>query len=190
MYWYVYWLWQAENTLILCTMTVWEMYWYVCWLWQALRCTGMFTVTGRKYTDPYTVTVCEMCWYVYWLWQSVWCTGIFADCDNLWDVFVCLLTVRVCEMYWYVYWLWQAVDELIDKGILDDDPMEIARFLHTTKRLWACKKREFLERRWSTISCCKCNIFSVCLNLYCSFSLVDLLWPVITKGLPKKKKQE
>ena len=111
---------------------------------------------------------------------------MFTDCNSLWDVLVCLLTVTGSEMYWYVYWLWQAVDELIDKGILDGDPMEIARFLHTTKRLWACKKREFLERRWSIVSCCKGNIFSVCLNLYCSYSLVDLLWPVITKGLQRK----
>nr|KAG5692199.1 hypothetical protein BaRGS_008745 [Batillaria attramentaria] len=41
----------------------------------------------------------------------------------------------------------QAVNTLIEKHILDQDPMEIAQFLHTTKRLWPCKKREFLERR-------------------------------------------
>ncbi|KAK7096803.1 F-box only protein 8-like [Littorina saxatilis] len=40
-----------------------------------------------------------------------------------------------------------AVAELIEKGILENEPMEIARFIHATKRLWPCKKREFLERR-------------------------------------------
>lgn len=40
-----------------------------------------------------------------------------------------------------------GVSMLIQQGLLDRDPMEIARFLHTSKRLWPCKKREFLERR-------------------------------------------
>lgn len=44
--------------------------------------------------------------------------------------------------------LFQAIETLVQKGVLDNDPMEIARFLHTTKRLWPCKKREFLERRY------------------------------------------
>lgn len=40
-----------------------------------------------------------------------------------------------------------AIDFLTQRHILDDCPMEVARFLHTTKRLWPCKKREFLEQR-------------------------------------------
>lgn len=40
-----------------------------------------------------------------------------------------------------------AIGRLVEKEILDDNPMEIARFIHTTKRLWPCKKREYLERR-------------------------------------------
>lgn len=40
-----------------------------------------------------------------------------------------------------------AVNRLVQRQILDEEPMAIAQFLHTTKRLWPCKKREFLERR-------------------------------------------
>ncbi|KAL8568848.1 F-box only protein 8 [Nucella lapillus] len=41
----------------------------------------------------------------------------------------------------------EGIAMLTEKGILDDNSLELARFIHTTKRLWACKKREFLERR-------------------------------------------
>ncbi|XP_076446767.1 F-box only protein 8-like [Babylonia areolata] len=40
-----------------------------------------------------------------------------------------------------------AVASLTENRIVDNEPMELARFIHTTKRLWACKKREFLEGR-------------------------------------------
>lgn len=41
----------------------------------------------------------------------------------------------------------QGIHYLTTKGILGDQPIEIARFLHTTKRLWPNKKLEFLKRR-------------------------------------------
>ncbi|XP_005107962.1 F-box only protein 8 [Aplysia californica] len=41
----------------------------------------------------------------------------------------------------------QGIEYLTSRGILGDQPIEIARFLHTTKRLWPNKKLEFLQRR-------------------------------------------
>jgi len=41
----------------------------------------------------------------------------------------------------------QGINYLTSKGILGDQPIEIARFLHTTKRLWPNKKLEFLKKR-------------------------------------------
>lgn len=41
----------------------------------------------------------------------------------------------------------QGIEYLTSKGILGEQPIEIARFLHTTKRLWPNKKLEFLQQR-------------------------------------------
>ncbi|KAK3757575.1 hypothetical protein RRG08_032740 [Elysia crispata] len=40
-----------------------------------------------------------------------------------------------------------GVEYLTSRGILEDRPIEIARFLHTTKQLWPNKKLEFLQQR-------------------------------------------
>jgi F-box protein 8 len=40
-----------------------------------------------------------------------------------------------------------GINYLTSRGILDDKPLEIAKFLHTTKRLWPSKKLEFLQQR-------------------------------------------
>jgi len=41
----------------------------------------------------------------------------------------------------------QGIEYLTSKGILANQPIDIARFLHTTKRLWPNKKLEFLQKR-------------------------------------------
>lgn len=41
----------------------------------------------------------------------------------------------------------QGIEYLTSKGILNNQPIDIARFLHTTKRLWPNKKLEFLQKR-------------------------------------------
>ncbi|KAK0062148.1 F-box only protein 8 [Biomphalaria pfeifferi] len=40
-----------------------------------------------------------------------------------------------------------GINYLTSKNILDDKPLEIAKFLHTTKRLWPSKKLEFVQKR-------------------------------------------
>ncbi|BFZ14710.1 hypothetical protein BsWGS_17749 [Bradybaena similaris] len=46
-----------------------------------------------------------------------------------------------------------GVNYLTSKGILIDKPLEIARFLHSTKRLWPSKKLEFLQQRPDVLEC-------------------------------------
>ena len=43
--------------------------------------------------------------------------------------------------------LFKAINTLIEKGILDSDHTEVAKFIHTSNRLRPSKKREFLELR-------------------------------------------
>ncbi|CAL1540693.1 unnamed protein product [Lymnaea stagnalis] len=40
-----------------------------------------------------------------------------------------------------------GINYLTSKGILEDKPLEIAKFLHSTKRLWPRKKLEFVQQR-------------------------------------------
>ncbi|CAG5118187.1 unnamed protein product [Candidula unifasciata] len=46
-----------------------------------------------------------------------------------------------------------GIHYLTSKGILLDKPIEIARFLHSTKRLWPSKKLEFLQHRPDVLEC-------------------------------------
>lgn len=41
----------------------------------------------------------------------------------------------------------EGIHYLVSRGILDDTPIEIARFLHSTTKLWANKKLEFVQQR-------------------------------------------
>ncbi|KAL5012231.1 hypothetical protein ScPMuIL_010782 [Solemya velum] len=38
-------------------------------------------------------------------------------------------------------------DYLLQNGLVSEDPLEIANFLHTTKRLWPSQKMEYLSQR-------------------------------------------
>ncbi|XP_046577545.1 F-box only protein 8-like [Haliotis rubra] len=42
---------------------------------------------------------------------------------------------------------YEGMNYLFEHEILDDDPEEIARFLHTTKKIWPVRKRQFLDGR-------------------------------------------
>lgn len=43
------------------------------------------------------------------------------------------------------------MDYLIGHNLVEDDPFEIAQFLHSTKRLHPDKRREFLDKRYKDL---------------------------------------
>ena len=45
----------------------------------------------------------------------------------------------------------QGMDYLISHNLVEDDPFEIAQFLHSTKRLHPDKRREFLDKRYKDL---------------------------------------
>ena len=44
--------------------------------------------------------------------------------------------------------VFQGFQYLISNGLLDEDPQEIARFLHFARNIDVERKRVFLETRW------------------------------------------